>query len=217
MKFNTLYKALTVASIVFSPLCLATEVDADFSFTTVPVVQINLVRDIVFPGDMKLSLGSLCTMLVDDTARPSEADAKISDVGFGEGPGVGYEVVSNDCSADPGTSTGTAGIYEVVGGSGVPVKITVNPFVGTDIKYTPAGLIANFDGLDSGQGDDFVVVDGSATERNVQLANNFDVTNGSGVPEAGTSRIILGGEIEALNALSAGTTYPGTFTIDVTY
>lgn len=214
MKFKIFSKTLIATLIVASPLSFATDVTAGIAFTTVPVVSISQSRPIAFTNDFELALGSTCTMAIDGTAIPSEAEGQMSILGGADpGANAGYQVMTNDCDI---VSAGTTGIYTVVGGAGVPVQITVNSAADANISYTPAGLIVDYDGLDSAGGDswDLVTVD---VQQTVQIANTFDRDNSVGRAVVGETRIILGGEIEALQALTAETTYPLTFDIDVIY
>lgn len=213
MKFNKITKALCVASIFASPMALADNIDAGISFTTVPDVSIVQLQALAFGGGMPLTLNDDCTLLVSTTAAPSETDAGISNTGAAA-TGT-FETRTGAC--DPAI-TGNAGIYEVSGGQGVPVKITLNSLTGTNFDFTPTGVVGNYDGAATANGDAFadLVAD---TELTVNLANTNDVTNAvaGGAPQAGKTQIFVGGTLTASTNLVAGTTYTETFTIDVTY
>tara|TARA_R110001583_G_scaffold9788_2_gene45937 strand:- start:54518 stop:55162 length:645 start_codon:yes stop_codon:yes gene_type:complete len=214
MKFKIFSKTLIATLIIASPLSQATDVTAGIAFTTVPVVSIAQTRAIAFTGGMELASGSTCTMTVDKATNfPSEADGQMSIAGSGDpGEGGAYQGVTGACLA----ADGIAGIYTVTGGAGVPVKITVKSAQDAFIKYTPAGVIVDYDNAVGSGGDafDLVTVD---TQQEVNIATNDDRNGSVGRAVVGETRIILGGAIEALVALTADTTYPLTFDIDVIY
>lgn len=213
MKFNTLTKVFCLAGIIASPLTLANQTDAGISFTTVPDVSIIQLQALAFGGDMTLALNDTCTLLVTAAVGPSEVDAGISDTGAAVA-GT-FEDRTGSCD---NANQGTAGIYEVSGGAGVPVKITVNTLTGTNFNFTPTGAIGSYDGLNGANGDSFQDITAD-TEHTVNLANVNDVTNAvlGGAPQAGKTKIFVGGTLTASTALTAGTPYTETFTIDVTY
>ena len=213
MKFSKITKILCVASVMASPLALADNIDGAISFTTVPDVSIIQLQALAFGADMTLTLNDTCTLLVTGTVIPSETDAGISDSGAAASGTFQDRTGNCDNAID-----GVAGIYEVSGGSGVPVKITLNSLTGTDFNFAPTGTVGNYDGANTSDGDSFTDLT-SNTEATVNLANTNDVTNAvaGGAPQAGKTKIFVGGLLTASTALTAGTTYTETFTIDVTY
>jgi hypothetical protein len=214
MKFKIFYKTLIATLVIASPLSHATDVAAGIGFTTVPVVSIAQTRAIVFTGDMELASGSKCTMAVSSTAFPSEVEGQMS-ISGGADPGdnAGYQVITNNCDT---SVEGTAGIYTVTGGAGVPVKITVKSAADAFISYTPAGVIVDYNNAVGAGGDAFDDVTPDVLQT-VNIATSDDRNGSVGRAIVGQTRIILGGEIEALQALTADTTYPLIFDIDVIY
>lgn len=211
MKFNTITKILCVVGIVASPLSLAKQTDAGISFTTVPDVSIIQLQALAYGSDMTLGLNDTCILAVNSTDAPSEADAGISNSGAGSSGS--YLTRSGGCGGAAGTVT--AGIYEVSGGAGVPVKITLNTLTGTNFNFAPTGTVGTYGTPDS---DTFVnlVADGEATATLASVASVTGAVSG-GTPQAGKTKVFVGGTLTASTALSAGTTYTETFTIDVTY
>lgn len=214
MKFNKITKALCITSIIASPMALADNIDAGISFTTVPDVSIIPLQALAFGGGMPLTLNDTCKLLVSTTDAPAETDAGISS-SAGAAATLTFETRTGECDT---AITGTAGIYEVSGGEGVPVKITLNSLTGTNFDFDPTGVVGDYDGANGANGDAFadLVAD---TELEVNLANTNDVTNAvaGGAPQAGKTKIFVGGTLTASTSLAAGTTYTETFTIDVTY
>jgi len=213
MKLNTITKFLCVASVIASPLSFADNIDGAISFTTVPDVSIIQLQALAFGGGMPLTLNDTCVLLVSDTVNPSETDAGISNSGAAEA-GT-YQTRTGQCD---NTIKGTAGIYSVSGGSGVPIKITLNALTGTKFNFSPTGTVGNYDGANTANGDTFVALVAD-TEATVNLANTNDVTNAvaGGAPQAGKTKVFVGGTMTASSNLVAGTTYTESFTIDITY
>jgi len=216
MKFNTLSKIFCLAGIIASPLSLANQTDAGISFTTVPDVSILQLQAIQFGGDMTLSLNDTCSLLVSAAVGPDEVDSGIAPNAV-VGEAATFQQRGGSC--DPTNAVdGTAGIYEVSGGAGVPVKITVNTLTGTNFNFVPTGAIGNYDGANTANGDSLQDITAD-TEHTVNLANVNDVINAAqgGSPQAGKTKIFVGGTLTASTALTAGTPYTEQFTIDVTY
>lgn len=214
-KINFFTPALLTTLLIVSPLSFATPVTATLSFDTVPLVGLFLVRDIAFGEGLELSAGSKCTMTVSATDSPPEADAQMSKTGTANVAAAGnYQKRTNQCD---NSVDGVAGLYRVVGGAGVPVFITVSPGTDGDVTFTPAGVAVDYDNAtSSGGGDSFTAI-ASATEMEVDLATSGDRTNSVGQAVVGETVIALGGEYEALVALTANTDYDLTFDISVRY
>jgi hypothetical protein len=214
MKLNTITKFLCVASVIASPLSFADNIDGAISFTTVPDVSIIQLQALAFGGGMPLTLNDTCVLLVSGTDTPSETDAGISSPA-GAPESANYQTRTGQCD---NTIKGAAGIYSVSGGSGVPIKITLNALTGTKFNFTPTGTVGNYDGADTANGDSFMALVAD-TEATVNLANTNDVTNAiaGGAPQAGKTKVFVGGTMTASSNLVAGTTYTESFTIDITY
>jgi len=210
MKFNTITKIMCVVGIIAAPLSQAATVNGSVAFSTVPDVSIVPLQALQFGGEMTLTLNDTCTMIVSSVGGPSEADANISN--SGAGAGGTFQTRTGTCD---NAVTGLAGIYEVSGGSGVPVKITANSLTGTNFNFVPAGVAGNYGTPDSNTLDNIV----ADTEMTVNLASVADVTGAvsGGAPQEKKTKIFMGGTLTATTPLDAGTTYTETFTIDVTY
>jgi len=98
----------------------------------------------------------------------------------------------------------------------VPVKITLNTLAGTNFNFTPTGVAGDYVGVPDSDVFLNLVADNEAT---ATLASGAHVTGAvsGGSPESGKTKIFVGGTLTANTALTAGTPYTETFTIDVTY
>jgi hypothetical protein len=203
----------------YSGLVQANVQTVGFSFTTVPDVSIVEATPINFGADLRLATGTTCTLNVSAADGPDQSAARL---GVATSEGSTYQQRLGDCDelgAD--NSTGTAGVYNIVGANGVSVSIDVNPILPNGanfFSFSPTATAATYDGL--ANGDSLVAFGVSAgvasNSAAVILANAADTGVGSPVP--GQTKLFVGGTLTAQQQLTAGTTYNlQQFTVDVVY
>lgn len=221
MKAINIQKTLITTALLafgYSGLVQANVGTVGFSFTTVPDVSISTATPINFGTDLRLATGTTCTLIVTSAAGPGHAAARL---GSTTAAAATFEDRTGDCEpAGTGNSTGTAGIYNIVGANGVEVSIQVNPILpnaANFFSFVPTATAATYDGVASG-GDTLVAFGtaGSAATGLATLASPTDTGVGSPIP--GQTKLFVGGTLTAQQQLTAGTTYNlQEFTVDVIY
>jgi len=186
-------------------------------FKTIKDVTISEVagNEMVING-LQMTSGDSCTLETptvganwagDTLMLSSTAGAATPEAGatpYGETSGVG-------CS----TGISVPGVYEIDGASGASVDITLANASAGGISFVPAGCASDYD--DAADGDLCAVLAVGTTNIDLATSNDEVVSAGNGQPEAGKSRIALGGTVTSTIGLSAATAYVVPFDIVVTY
>lgn len=208
-KFKQL-KLLSLALTAAACSVSATDFTAPLEFQTLPEVTVSEIRAISFGQVLALSQASVCTMDADGgTEVLSGVQLGRATSGAGSITYTGSGALSGTC-----TGNGTVGIYEVSSFGGAPVKVdVVTSTDSSDIQFAPIGAVINHDDDGNGTFDDpaFEAVDSSTS------ANAFATNVLSTESQVGKNRILMGGTITNLQALTAETEYTATFQINVTY
>jgi hypothetical protein len=185
------------------------------SFTTIKAVTITENTPLALSG-LGLTATDTCTLTAGVTGADYLGDQALR-LGSTEANAVG---ANTSAMADCGNTPATIGVYEVDGASGATVNIQiVNSVTTGDVSITLAGCAGDYDG--GADNDDCTAVTGGAAGNvgtDIQLAGAGDTGGlGEGTPVDGTALIALGGVATAENNLTAGTSYPVSFEINVSY
>lgn len=216
--------AVIVAASITATVSLssfATQTVLNGSFDTIKAVTISETTPLAITG---LGLAATNSCILAAAATSAGTTTYIGDVAMNlahatnqNAPGSAISTTSGTgCIAS--TTGGTFGLYEVDGASGGAVTVTLtDDAADLDLTLVVSGCAAVYDGLALG---DTCVALADGTTASMVLASVGDTTSlGEGVPVAGKGLISLGATVtvKAGRTLIAGTDYPVTFAIDVTY
>jgi hypothetical protein len=204
MKTNKIKSLVALAMMGTCSQLTAAEVTANISFTTLPEITVSQVRAISFGQVLSLTANAICTMGVDGgggTEALTNAQA-------------GYDAVTATDMQDAGDLTGacdtnangTVGIYEISSFRGADVAITLEKGTATEIDFTPAGKVYDYDA--------------TALEDLAAVGSSYQVQASSATTAfilEGKNRVFLGGTIQNTQALEADGTYTTDFEINVVY
>ncbi len=203
-----------VLALGFGGLAQAATVTADFAFTTVPDVAIAEAIALDFGVDLRLGVGTTCTLLVTNVVGPGSTAGRY---GPTTADAATFQNRTGDCD---NAGTGTAGVYDITGANGVDVAIIVNPILpnaSNFFAFVPTATAVEYD--NGADGDALVAFGagvGSTATGTAQLATPADTGVGSPIP--GQTKLFVGGTLTAQQQLTAGTDYNlQTFIVDVVY
>jgi hypothetical protein len=192
------------------------------SFDTIKAVTISETTPLTIVG---LGLNATNTCVLAAAATSAATTTYIGDVamnlantGQQNAPGTAIATTTGTGCVTSTTAGGTFGLYEVDGAAGGLVTVSLTDDTSDpDIALVVSGCAAVYNGAALG---DTCVALTDLTDASMVLASAGDTSSlGEGVPVVGKGLISLGASVTVKTGrtLTAGTDYPITFQIDVTY